>query len=246
MSIRPGILLTRPEGYNGPLTDKLRQAGYRVLERPLLTIHPLDENAEIRRCVKNLDRYEVVVFISRTAVTYGMPHLLRSWSQWPRQLLWYAAGAQTARELLEFGINAAYPEQAGSDGLFKLQNWQDVERVLIVRGKGGLELLRQSLEAKGVNVDYLEVYVRGTRHWPDLKQDIQQGDIIIITAGEAIEPLCRSLDPGELAELTIVAPSERVRKLASCRGLQNTVVTPSLNDAGLMATINGIISSRQK
>ena len=242
MNIQPGILLTRPEGYNGPLTDKLRQAGYRVLERPFLTIHPLDENEEIRRCVKNLDRYDVVVFVSRTAVTFGMPHLLRSWPQWPRQLLWYAAGAQTARELRAFDINAAYPETAGSDGLIRFRNWQDVERVLIVRGKGGLELLRQSLEAGGVNVDYLEVYARGTRHWPDLKQDIQQGDIIVITSGAAIEPLCQSLDPGELAQVTIVAPSERVRKLATCRGLQNTVVTPSLNDAGLMETINGIIS----
>ncbi len=239
----PGVLLTRPEGYNDVLAGQLRSSGYRVLTRPLLVIAALVPNAESRRHAMDLDRYDVVVFVSRNAVRFGVSQLQAYWPQWPTKLTWCAVGSRTAEDLQNLDITAVWPKTPGGEGLVGLVDWRDVKQVLIVRGRGGLETLRESLEDQGIGVDYLEVYERSPRIWPRMRDEIASVGVVVITSGEAIEPLCRSLDEAELAKLSFVVPTQRVQAIAARRGLQNVVVADDFSDRGLMATIAAIPGS---
>ena len=56
-----GIIVTRPLGYNEDLAKLLCDEGYRVLERPLLSIKPLNFSHAMRHKVMKLDTYDAVI-----------------------------------------------------------------------------------------------------------------------------------------------------------------------------------------
>ena len=76
---------------------------------------------------------------------------------------------------------------AGSEGLLELSGMKQVagEQILIVRGRGGRELLSQSLIKAGASVTYLETYLRRS-----LRRDLSSltaGTIVILTSAEILE-----------------------------------------------------------
>jgi uroporphyrinogen-III synthase len=235
-----GVLLTRQEGFNDGLATLLRNAGFDVLERPVLEVVALSLDEAGMQAVKTLNQYDRVIFISRNAVSFGMQILGRVWPQLPR-VDWCAVGQQTADELRKHGVEARAPEQPGSDHLVDGLDWTDVHRTLIVRGLGGLERLRTRLAEMNIGVDYLEVYQRQARHYSGLASELTAVDIMVLFSGEALESICTSLEQPELAKLTIVVPSERVKLMASALGLDKVVVAGGLSDVSLFTTVKALM-----
>lgn len=237
-----GVILTRPMGYNSEFMRRITDAGYHGVERPLLTIEEVVPDKIAKARVINLDLYDVVVFVSRNAVRYGMPYLTGHWPQWPERLRWCAVGAQTADDLHRYDLHAVYPENEGAAGLLSTMDWQGVEKVLIVRGKGGLTALRDGLEALAVSVDYLEVYERLGNPHVTLHQEVidLRLDVVVLTSGEGVDPLCASIAAEVLSEMTIVVPSERVKEMLVAKGLHNILVSGSTSDEAMLTTLASI------
>jgi uroporphyrinogen-III synthase len=237
-----GIILTRPMGYNREFMQRITEAGYHGVERPLLTIEEVVPDRVSKARVVNLDHYDVVVFVSRNAVRYGMPHLAGHWPQWPERLKWCAVGEQTADELHHYDLNAIYPVNEGAQGLLSTMDWEDVEKVFIVRGKGGLAALQDGLEALAITVDYLEVYERLGNPHVALHQEVidLQLDVVVLTSGEGIDPLCASIAADVLSEMTIVVPSERIKEMLVAKGLRNILVSGSTSDEAMLTTLASI------
>jgi len=237
-----GVILTRPMGYNSEFMRRITDAGYHGVERPLLTIEEVEQDENSKARVINLDHYDVVVFVSRNAVRYGMPHLTGRWPQWPERLRWCAVGAQTADELHRYDVNVIYPENEGAEGLLSTMDWQDADKVLIVRGKGGLTALRDGLEAQSITVDYLEVYERVGNPHVTLHQEVidLRLDVVVLTSGEGVDPLCASIAADVLSEMTIVVPSERVKEMLVEKGLHNILVSGSTSDEAMLTTLASI------
>ena len=237
-----GIILTRPMGYNREFMQRITEAGYHGVERPLLTIEEVVPDRISKARVVNLDHYDVVVFVSRNAVRYGMPHLAGRWPQWPERLKWCSVGEQTADELHHYDLNAIYPVNEGAQGLLSTMDWEDVEKVFIVRGKGGLAALQDGLEALAITVDYLEVYERLGNPHVALHQEVidLQLDVVVLTSGEGIDPLCASIAADVLSEMTIVVPSERIKEMLVAKGLRNILVSGSTSDEAMLTTLASI------
>ena len=98
-------------------------------------------------------------------VTYSLPALL-SQRQWPPHLLPAAIGQGTVRALAAHGVHGCIaPEQRfDSEALLALPELQAErvagQRVLILRGDGGRELLAETLSARGALVDLVSCYRR--------------------------------------------------------------------------------------
>ena len=163
----PCVVLTRPEGRNEALSQRLQQGGFSTLLIPALRIQPLavDSHAFARPAA-----YDLVMFVSGQAVKLYMDTLATvDEFQWPANTRAAAVGSSTAQLLAS---RYAVPDSAllypgpvsgnDSEALWQLVQplLAGIGRVLIVRGQQGRNWFHQQLAAAGVHVDTLELYAR--------------------------------------------------------------------------------------
>ena len=215
------VVLTRPEGENEGLRQRLSAFDVAVLPLIELLALPLDEAT--RKTAMALDLFDEIVFVSKSAVRFSMPCLERYWPQWPLKPRWLAVGSGTAAALESHNIAAGFPDLAGSEGLLRLQALQEVggHRVLISRGKGGRELLADELTGRGAVVEYLETYERRSVVQPELRE-LAAGSTLVVTSSEILQTAVSQLR-GRQKTMHVVVPSERIETLARDSGFAQVV-----------------------
>jgi uroporphyrinogen-III synthase len=138
------------------------------------------------------------------------------------------------------------PPPHDSEALLALPQLQDLsgQRILIIRGVGGRELLCETLRARGAAVNYAEVYQR-TRPDSDTRDILAawaQGavDVVTVTSGEALQNLVAMLgEPGRGRLLTtpLVVVSGRMVQQALALGFTSPRLAEAAGDAALMAAL---------
>lgn len=211
------VLLTRPAGENEALAARLKTQGYEVHIRPMIHLSGLSDPQSLKQTAMHLDQYHKILFVSKSSVRFGLAIAEQYWPQWPTRPEWLAVGPGTARELDEFGIRASYPESSGSEELLSLPQLCRLsgERLLIVRGRGGRELLFAELVRRGAEVEYWEVYERSELIYDDLAEDMAEVAqphgrlLVVLTSMEIMENFARQAGP--LAKHCLVlVPSQRI------------------------------------
>ena len=243
------VLLTRPGGHNAGLAALLEARGCRVEERPLIEIEPLAFDESSKRVVMDLDRFDDVVFVSGNAARIALPVLERYWPQWPVGLRWFAVGAGTAAWLEDIDMPVTYPKHGASRGLLDMEALASVagRRVLIVRGRGGRELLADTLRDRGAEVTYLEVYERkGIDYGPGFADEMERLDIecAVITSGESLAHFARLVPPGAHAP-SLAVPSERIRDMAIALGFAKVAVVEDMSDESIAGCVFDLISGER-
>jgi len=243
------VLVTRPAGESSDaLCAAVRAAGYRAYSQPLLELHALPQLGPVqRRMVQDLDRYQHVIFISGNAVHFGMSLVQDHWPQLPTGLNWYAVGAATAAALERHGITAVTPGHTmTSEGLLAVSRLQRVhrERVLIVKGEGGRDTLKQELTRRGAVVDELCCY---RRRLPDIPAGELAArlcrwkiDVILLSSGEGLANLQLLLSPAETSKLKatgLIVPSERVAQMARDAGFGRVVTAENASDEAMLRAL---------
>ena len=245
MPAEPAVLVTRPAGQAEALCSALAAAGLRPVPQPMLELLPLDEpDTASRQCLLHLDGFGHVIFISANAVRFGLDWIDDYWPQLPAGLRWYAIGERTAAMLSARGLSPLTPgKEMTSEGMLALPSLQSMqgERVLIVRGVGGRETLRQSLEARGAHVDSLVCYQR--RPVPlapgalGALLEREQVALALLSSAEGLAHFTALLPPGEttkLRELTVVVPSQRVADSAHALGWRRVQVADNATDDAMV------------
>jgi len=229
------VVLTRPAGDNETLRAALAGRGLEVRVVPLTRIVPL---APDRRMLMDFDLFDRVIFVSRNAVRHGVSALADYWPQMPMRPRWYAVGNATATEIRSFGIDPEAPAEASSEGLLALPSLQrlDGERILIVRGVGGLETLARGLESRGAAVSYLEVYERRSAALDETARAQLARPIVLIAYSTAtLAALVDNRIPVD--GISLVVPSVRVASAAREQGFSEVIIA---GDAGETAMLNAI------
>lgn len=212
------VLLLRPQGQNERLAGLLRGRGLTVVIEPMLKIEPVADSAGLRSTIASLDEYDDVIFVSANAARLGIDRLQAWWPQWPAKLRWFAVGDATASVLGEFDLPALTPAEPSSEGLLSMPELErlDSRKVLIVRGEGGREVLRDGLIARGAKVTYLETYTR-TAVQLDTMQRAELETlcplIAVVYSGETVSALNRNIEGFEKG-VTVIVASERIGEVA--------------------------------
>ena len=135
-----GVLVTRPEHQAGHLCQLIEAEGGAAVRYPALAIRPRPDRAAVRAAVGPVDRYDLVIFVSANAVRFGADILGER-----RDTPIAAIGQATAAALNAAGYRVSMmpAEGADSESLLRLPQLAHMsgQRVLIVRGTGGLDLL---------------------------------------------------------------------------------------------------------
>lgn len=194
------VFLTRPEGRNGSVPQRLRALGMQVSELPALAVQPLTPSV-----VPLPDGYDVLVFVSR----YAVQRYMELWAEnggtaadWPLGTVAATVGASSARALSEAGLPASCivhppasePAQDSEALLAVLQaRGVPMQRVLIVRGTQGRVWLARTLREHGIQVEFLPVYERVPAAWsPAISDELSkalrapQRCVFLLTSSEGV------------------------------------------------------------
>jgi uroporphyrinogen III methyltransferase/synthase len=195
------ILVTQARGRSGVLAGRLRQAGFDVLERPLVRIEPLDGPAVPTA------GYDWAIVTSGAAVE---PLLRRAEGPLPPVA---AIGPGTAAALRERGIEPALVASESTQEGLLTELPRPAGRVLFAGAEGARDLLVRELRA-----DFVPLY-RTVEETPEALPD---SDLVVLASSSAARALaavrldlpCVSIGPVTSAEakrlgLHVVSEAQR-------------------------------------
>jgi len=158
------LISTRPYEKNMVLLKELEGTNISLLNYPLTKIEPLKDYAKFDSLLNNLKNYQHIIFISTNAVHFFVERFKSLVIKLPDHIIFSSIGPTTQKALEnEFNINVYCPEKTyDSKHLIKNKIFNNIQnkKVLIIRGEGGREVLKDMLEKKGSEVHYGECYIR--------------------------------------------------------------------------------------
>lgn len=158
------LISTRPLKTNVQLSEELKNSEIKLLSFPLTEIHPLNNYQIFDGVIENIKTYQHIIFISTNAVHFFLERVKKLSLQIPKNLIFSSIGPTTKLLLQKkLSVDVHFPIKTfDSEHLLKEKIYNNVEgqKILIIRGKGGRETLKNALEEKGATVNYGECYVR--------------------------------------------------------------------------------------
>jgi uroporphyrinogen-III synthase len=239
---KPRLLITRFAPHAQRLADLLNEQGVYSLAQPLLEIKP------VKGCIQPFTKkYDDIIAISCNAVEYTGRNL--HGREWPTAR--YLAVGSSTKLLLEQKVKQSVSiplDTFNSEGLLALPQLQQLENrsILILRGVGGREFLKDELTSRGANVDYYESYQRvaimvsrstSIHKWQQLA--INGAIISSIELLEQLMIVGADEDQDWLRSLTIFTASERILKHATAVGFQKTRLLPSISNQKIIDYFTG-------
>ena len=162
-----GVVLTRPRSAAEALAASLAREGAHPFVFPALAIEDVAPSPAGEAALARLAQCAWAIFVSANAVEKGLA-AARARGPWPEDTRVAAIGEATALALRNSGFDAVISprERHDSEALLALPEMRAVKGadVIVFRGEGGRERLREVLEARGARVEYVECYRRARPH----------------------------------------------------------------------------------
>lgn len=241
-----GVLLTQPRARAEAFARRLAARGARPYIFPGIALAEPTDARGFDACVGRLDTYDMVVFVSPSAVEAAMPAFRASRPEWPGATRIAAVGQGTAGALRAYGIDdvLAPASSSGAAALLALPALRAAppKRVLIVRGEGGRDDLAQGLAELGSHTDHAECFrrVRPNADSTELLRAWRAGgvDVVVVTSVEILDNLTAMLGQEGAALLRstpLVTHHARIADAARAKGIAVAVEADADGDGIIVA-----------
>lgn len=197
------ILVTRARQQASELSQKLRDLGAHVIEVPALEIHPPASWKKMDLAIKNIKKYDWLVFTSINAVQsfFGRLQKLKKDIRDLSGLKIAAVGPSTAEALEKLHLQVAkLPAQFNARKLALSFKSKDIKgkRFLFPRAKEGRDDLIDILTEKGAKVDLLIAYENKIpKNMDQTLQNISEIDCITFASSSSVENFVKILSPSQ-------------------------------------------------
>ncbi len=226
MSARLWITRTAPAADRQAV--EFAQAGYQTLVAPVLRVE-----ATGAPCPPG--EFDLVVFLSEHAVSFaGSCDFCGS-----AQI--FAIGAQTATSLAAAGYSARVPDDQRSEGLLEMPEFAVLtgQRVLLVAGEGGRDLLAQTLTQRGAEVCDYRCYRRVATTETALRTS--EIDVIIAASGDGVAAIAeRWFASAGDPDIPLLVPSARVAGLARGHGFTRVIECSGAGSRAILSALQRI------
>ena len=244
------VLVTRPLAQAKPMVALLQSNGFEVEHYPCLAIEAVApqsaEGMQSKQLAMALSTFDHVIVISSNAAQRWLEITLDYWPQWPIGVQWWAMGKSTQAKLIAQGIDTLRPTTGDTSEALLLDLLPKIEanhKVLIVRGVGGRETLRQAIEGRGARVHYAACYERQTPTFTatqlcEIAQFSPQA--VMLQSGETLANFDQLLGDQawcDKASTVLVVPSLRIAKQAKAMGYQTILESTSASDQSMCDTL---------
>jgi uroporphyrinogen-III synthase len=251
------VLVTRPREQADGFIDSLKAAGFEPICFPVIQIRPMENNTQLEQALKNLDKYEWIVFTSVNAVEVVFSHLpsplrpspkngIRDRSEGTKVA---AIGPKTAEALRAHGVTPNFvPEEYIAESILPGLGDLRGKYVLLPRA----EIARQALPEAIVAADGIahEIAVYQTLPTKPDEQGLsalKSGvDVITFTSASTVENFAaiarkNNLDPLNLPNNPLMACIGPITEQAAREeGLVNLVVAKEYTTDGLVGAITNM------
>jgi uroporphyrinogen-III synthase len=242
------VLVTRPKPMGEILCQYIDARGGAAVYFPTIDISPPSDPSIYRMQLKKLDRLDWLIFLSPQAVysTSDLIHL--DWPNFPSTVKIAAVGGGTAKALQQADLRVdVFPtEQWSSEGLLSLAEFSDIKgkKIALMRGDGGREWLRQSLQLRGAVVSEMIVYRRlkpqtdATPYCNMLRDNLI--DCICMTSGEGLRNLIELCAPVSdfLLDVPVLVISPRLQDRAREWGFKKILLAKNPSHNAIIDTLS--------
>lgn len=256
---------TRPQHRAKNLSNFLQNQGFSVLDLPLLELVKckLDDN-DTQKLAK-INDYKHIILVSETAVDYFLQNFHQKDLQALAKLSFIAVGQKTAEIFTQkffafFGKNPNiitpqdfnFPEN--NEGMLQLpavQTLQNSDKILIIKGKDGRELLKNTLENRQIIVDTIDFYERifdkkSEMIFKNFIKNWQKNDkkIVLISSMTAWQFWQNLLKNHQLSEndFAYIVLQNRIANTLTERNIQQVFVVDDLNNQTILTTIKNCLT----
>lgn len=247
-----GVVITRPPGAAEALAATLEREGAHTFIFPALAIEAIELAPHAQEALAQLDQCMLAVFVSANAVEKGV-EAARRHGPWPARTRVAAVGEATARALRDAGFSdILFPhERHDSEGLLALPELRAVkgERIAVFRGEGGREHLREVLETRGAQVDYIECYRRARPRLDPrpLLDAWARGEVhaVSVLSAETLENFLAMVGAegqAHLAETSLVVPHPAVAAHPDARRFARVLVSTPGAEGVVQALANARVT----
>ncbi|WP_178861824.1 uroporphyrinogen-III synthase [Thiomicrorhabdus cannonii] len=251
------LLNTRPAHQAAGLQALAQAAGGAALPCPTLKVAFQGVAAEK---LAQLAEFDTLIFISANAVQGLQTALQRAervWQPGARQTC-FAIGRATlkAAETLRWKLHSADAHRFDSEALLAHPDLQRLQgkKVLLIKGQNGRELIAETLQQRGAEVEAWEVYQRVpcelcAETWQNFRQS--RHPLVLASSVAGLQALLSALSMAEngakqtqqagsawLLQQPLVTFSARIADWAEAQGWQGDIqVVDTQSDAGIIACI---------
>ncbi len=230
------VLVTRPDERGKTLVDQLNQAGVVALHLPLLSIEAGAELAQLPTKLNQLKSGDYVFLVSQNAVDFADKTLKDIGFNWRQDLQYFTVGHRTAQHFsCQTECTVRYPiTSENTEGVLNLPQMAELtdKNLLILRGNGGRELLREQATLRGATVETVECYQR-----TPISYGVQT---LVVTSLEILQALIEFVPENEqnwLKNCCLVTVSQRIADVAIQQGWHNVVVSAGADNQSLLNTL---------
>ncbi|ORU90071.1 MAG: hypothetical protein A6F71_03670 [Cycloclasticus sp. symbiont of Poecilosclerida sp. M] len=234
------VLVTRPREQAKSLCEKLTAKGFTPIPYPTIEIVPAKLNEDSRLQLKALDAYHALIFISANAALQADNAVAGQWPNFTAKVV--ALGSKTEQAIEDLGIKVdlvSKPPFSSEQLLSDFPESLEGQRILIIKGEGGHELLADELTRRGASVQSADVY-RRVLPKPVSPIPPHSIDYLTVTSQLSLENFF-ALYPGDTDEVKkqacFVVFSQRLAEHAFELGCEHVITTQQADDEGLIDAI---------
>ena len=244
-----GILITRPLAQAKQLAELVQHYGGEAFIFPTLEI-TFSDTTKIHGQLKSLNNKDTLIFVSANAVKGVFDTIGDTLSLKIAKCNIAAIGSSTQAALTSFGICVnlvANEGQQTSEGLLCHPDLQHLSgtRIVIIRAQSGREMLRETLQARGGRVDYIQSYTRQIPRQFNTELVIKKLknkhiNCILLSSYDAFFNLTQMLQGNIeilLADKNLIVPSERIAQKIRLQFSLNVTVASNASNAAMLASI---------
>ncbi len=241
------VVVTRPLSQAQQLLETLESHLATTVHFPVIAIHQTENITAVQQQFNNLANFQIVIFISANAAHYAIT-LAKEFDITFDNCKLAAVGPATKRALENHGYEVDIIPQIdfNSEALLADSSFKSIagQSILIVRGHGGREYLRDTLESRGAHVEYAEVY---QRKLPKNRNSINLNELPInssfvllysIESAQNLWSLCRPEEHEWLKRVTFIIASERIAKATTrVEYVNNSIIAENPSDQAMLAAL---------
>ena len=220
------IVNTRPIDLSQKTNSLLARSQQSFIHIPLTRILKTEPSLQALKYIKNLQNYDVLIFTSQSAVTYGHKFYQEAIAA-NKNIPILAIGLATQKSLRKFNLTSSIPPTFDSAGLANVIKKMGYKKCLVFCGEKNPRIATMT----DAELDSFPCYASHDETNIDVSKIRDKNKLVIlIYTHQSLKVLMKELPVNKNQQMVLIVASKRIKGLAKIYGFRNIILAESPHD----------------